>query len=149
MTISSTDVPSRTGDEKHASASSRLISLLRQTSWATWRCPLVSGPCAQICSTLTCPLTPGDALKAVLSAKPTTKADFNELSNNIIIAITSRHESNPLYSTFLEQFTKDLCANLNAVQTRKISSALSVLGNTKQQEERDKASGKKKVNSIS
>jgi translation initiation factor 3 subunit J len=60
-------------------------------------------------------------------------------------ALISRHESNPLYSAFVEQFTKDLCENLTAVQTRKIASALSVLGNTKQQDERDKASGKKKV----
>lgn len=40
---------------------------------------------------------------------------------------------------------KELCEGLNAVQTRKVSSSLSVLGNTKQAEERDKASGKKKV----
>jgi len=81
----------------------------------------------------------------VLSAKPTTKADFNELSRNIVTAITARHESNGLYVSFVEQLAKDLCENLTAVQTRKVSSALSVLGNTKQQEERDKASGKKKV----
>jgi hypothetical protein len=55
------------------------------------------------------------------------------------------HTSNPLYAAFVEQLSKDLCEGLTAVQTRKVSSALSVLGNTKQQEERDKASGKKKV----
>ncbi|RSH78591.1 Translation initiation factor 3 subunit J component [Apiotrichum porosum] len=89
-------------------------------------------------------LDSGAALKAALTAKPTTKSDFAELSKNIIAAITSKHEANPLYAAFVEQFGKDLCENLTAVQTRKVSSALSVLGNTKQQEERDKASGKKK-----
>jgi translation initiation factor 3 subunit J len=59
--------------------------------------------------------------------------------------IISSHTSNPLYAAFVEQLSKDLCEGLTAVQTRKVSSALSVLGNTKQQEERDKASGKKKV----
>lgn len=87
----------------------------------------------------------GDALKAAVSAQPKTKADFNELSANIVAALTRRHESNGLYATFVEQLAKDLCESLSAVQTRKVSSGLSVLGNTKQQEERDKASGKKKV----
>jgi len=59
--------------------------------------------------------------------------------------IISRHESNPLFATFVEILAKDVCESLNAVQTRKVSSSLGALGNTKQQDERDKASGKKKV----
>ncbi|BEJ16744.1 hypothetical protein CspHIS471_0601450 [Cutaneotrichosporon sp. HIS471] len=86
----------------------------------------------------------GDALKAAVSANPKTKSDFNELSSNIVAALIKKHEGNGLYPAFVEQLAKDLCASLSAVQTRKVSSALSVLGNTKQQEERDKASGKKK-----
>jgi len=62
--------------------------------------------------------------------------------------IISPHTDNALYAAFVEQLAKDLCEGLTAVQTRKVSSALSVLGNTKQQEERDKASGKKKVGLI-
>ncbi|GMK58282.1 hypothetical protein CspeluHIS016_0503140 [Cutaneotrichosporon spelunceum] len=89
-------------------------------------------------------ISTGDALKAAVSANPKTKADFNELSTNIILALVKKHEDNGLYPAFVEQFAKDLCESLSAVQTRKVSSALSVLGNTKQQEERDKASGKKK-----
>ncbi|EJT51844.1 hypothetical protein A1Q2_03009 [Trichosporon asahii var. asahii CBS 8904] len=85
----------------------------------------------------------GAALKAVVGANPKTKDDFAELSRNIVAAITSRHQSSGLYPAFVEQLAKDLCESLSAVQTRKVSSALSVLGNTKQQEERDKASGKK------
>lgn len=89
----------------------------------------------------------GEALKAAVAAQPKTKADFNEVSANIVAALTKRHESNGLYAAFVEQLAKDLCESLSAVQTRKVSSTLSVLGNTKQQEERDKASGKKKVSS--
>lgn len=85
----------------------------------------------------------GAALKAVVAANPKTKDDFAELSRNIVAAITSRHAASGLYPAFVEQLAKDLCESLSAVQTRKVSSALSVLGNTKQQEERDKASGKK------
>lgn len=59
--------------------------------------------------------------------------------------MTGRHAANPLYPAFVETLAKELCEGLNAVQTRKVSSALSILGNTKQAEERDKASGKKKV----
>ncbi|KAL1413309.1 Translation initiation factor 3 subunit J component [Vanrija albida] len=85
-----------------------------------------------------------EALKAVLTATPATKADFADLSRNIVLAITSKHEANGLYPGFVEQLAKDLVESLSAVQTRKVSSSLSVIGNTKQQEERDKASGKKK-----
>lgn len=90
----------------------------------------------------------GAALKAVVGANPKTKDDFAELSRNIVAAITSRHQTSGLYPAFVEQLAKDLCESLSAVQTRKVSSALSVLGNTKQQEERDKASGKKKVGHV-
>jgi hypothetical protein len=84
-------------------------------------------------------------LKAIVTAKPTTKSDFATLSTQIMSTIISPHTDNALYAAFVEQLAKDLCEGLTAVQTRKVSSALSVLGNTKQQEERDKASGKKKV----
>ena len=58
--------------------------------------------------------------------------------------VIAKHSSNPLFASFAESLAKDICESLNAVQTRKVSSSLSVLGNTKQAEERDKASGKKK-----
>jgi hypothetical protein len=59
--------------------------------------------------------------------------------------VIAQHESNPLFASFVETLSKDLCESLTAAQTRKVASSLSVVGNTKQQEERDKASGKKKV----
>lgn len=89
--------------------------------------------------------TPEDLFTSIVSSKPTTKSDFTTLSKNVYAALIKRHENNPLFSAFVEQLSKDLCETLTAVQTRKVSSALSVLGNTKQQEERDKASGKKKT----
>lgn len=90
--------------------------------------------------------TPAGA-SSLYTAKPKTKDDFAALAKLVTSEITSRHASNPLYATFVEALAKELCEGLNAVQTRKVSSALSVLGNTKQAEERDKASGKKKVSS--
>lgn len=89
-----------------------------------------------------------ETLQAILSANPKTKDDFAKLSAQIVAVIIERHTVNPLFPSFAETLTKDICESLNAVQTRKVSSALGVLGNTKQQEERDKASGKKPKVSI-
>nr|WRH23638.1 cyclin-dependent protein kinase regulator [Naematelia aurantialba] len=86
-----------------------------------------------------------ETLKAVLESKPASKDGFATLSKQIVTAIIARHESNPLFPAFVETFAKDLCESLTAVQTRKVASGLSTLGNTKQQEERDRASGKKKT----
>ena len=95
-------------------------------------------------------LTSGkEALQAVMTSQPKTKDELATLSKQIMLAIISRHESNPLFPSFVEQLGKDLCESLTAAQTRKVSSTLSTLGNTKQQDERDKASGKKKVSSWS
>lgn len=88
---------------------------------------------------------PKETLQAILTAKPSNKEDFATLSKNIIALLTKKHESNPLYPAFVEGFVKDLCEPLSAVQVRKVGSGISTLGNAKQQEERDKASGKKKV----
>jgi translation initiation factor 3 subunit J len=85
-------------------------------------------------------------LASIIKASPKTRDDFTALSKNLMTALISQHTSNPLYPAFVEQFAKDLSESLTAVQVRKVSSALSTLGNTKQAEERDKASGKKKVN---
>ncbi|WVR07479.1 hypothetical protein IAU60_004521 [Kwoniella sp. DSM 27419] len=89
--------------------------------------------------------SPVQLLQSILKSRPTTKNDFTLLSKNIFNAVIKQHENNPLYSHLVEQLAKDMSEALTAVQTRKVSSSLSVLGNTKQQEERDKASGKKKT----
>lgn len=88
---------------------------------------------------------PKATLEAILSARPKTKDEFTKLSTDIMALIISKHVENPLFPAFVEGFTKDICEPLTAVQVRKVGSGLSTLGNTKQQEERDKASGKKKV----
>lgn len=88
--------------------------------------------------------TPGGT-SDIFTDKPKTKEDFAKLSKKIAAQVIAKHATNPLFPAFIEQLAKDICENLNAVQTRKVSSSLSVLGNTKQTDERDKASGKKKV----
>lgn len=86
-----------------------------------------------------------ETLEAILKASPKSKDDFATLSKQIMALLISRHQTNALYPSFAEQLARDLCEDLSAVQTRKVASGLSALGNVKQQEERDKASGKKKV----
>lgn len=89
------------------------------------------------------------ALASLLNAQPRTKPDLDALSKEIMSAIISRYQSNPLYAYFVETFAKDLCETLASKDVRKVASGLTVLGNTKQTEERDKASGKKKVSWLS
>lgn len=86
---------------------------------------------------------PKATLEAILTAAPKTKADFDKLSKDIMALIISKHADHALFPAFVEGFAKDLCEPLLAVQVRKVGSGLATLGNTKQQEERDKASGKK------
>ncbi|CAK5269680.1 unnamed protein product [Mycena citricolor] len=86
-------------------------------------------------------------LDSLISAQPRTKDDFVKLSNQIIEVIIKRHQSKPLYTAFVEQFARDLCEPLKDVEVRKVASGLTALSNEKQKEQRDKASGKKKVKS--
>jgi translation initiation factor 3 subunit J len=91
---------------------------------------------------------PKATLESILKSDPKSKAEFDELSRNVMALIISKHVDNPLFPAFVEGFSKDMCESLTAVQVRKVGSGLSTLGNTKQQEERDKASGKKKVSLV-
>jgi translation initiation factor 3 subunit J len=84
------------------------------------------------------------AMESLLKAEPKTKDQFASLSKDVM-TLLARFQGNPLYPAFAEQLAKDVCEPLMAVQVRKVGSGLATLGNTKQQEERDKASGKKKV----
>ena len=84
------------------------------------------------------------AMENLLKQEPKTKDQFASLAKDVV-TLLARHQTNPLYAAFCEQLAKDVCEPLLAVQVRKVGSALGTLGNTKQQEERDKASGKKKV----
>ncbi|KAF8589461.1 translation initiation factor eIF3 subunit [Ramaria rubella] len=83
-------------------------------------------------------------LDSLLNFNPRTKEDFQQLSTRIIDLITKRHESKPLYPSFIEHHVKALAQPLKDVEVRKAASALTTLANEKQKEQRDKASGKKK-----
>jgi len=85
-----------------------------------------------------------ETLQEIITANPKTKDDFAVLSQQIFAAIINRHAANPLYSAFAESLAKDICEPLTAVQTRKVSTSVGLVGNAKQQDERDKANGKKK-----
>lgn len=55
-----------------------------------------------------------------------------------------RHQSKPLYASFVEQLARDIAQPLKDVEVRKVASSLTTLANEKQKEQREKASGKKK-----
>ena len=88
-------------------------------------------------------------LDALIAAQPRTKEDFQKLSTSIIEFIIKRHESKPLYPSFVEHFARALALPLKDVEVRKVASGLTTLANEKQKEQRDKASGKKKPKAAS
>ena len=65
--------------------------------------------------------------------------------NQIIEFIIKRHQSKPLYPTFVESFVRELAGPLRDVEVRKAASSLTTLANEKQKEARDKTTGKKKA----
>ncbi|KIK55075.1 hypothetical protein GYMLUDRAFT_248882 [Collybiopsis luxurians FD-317 M1] len=83
-------------------------------------------------------------LDALISFQPRTKDDFIKLSTMITELIIKRHQSKPLYPTFVEHHVRELAGPLKDVEVRKAASGLTTLANEKQKEQRDKASGKKK-----
>ncbi|KAG9126885.1 Translation initiation factor 3 subunit J component [Ceratobasidium sp. 392] len=93
----------------------------------------------------------GDApseLAELVSFEPRSKDDFQKLSNMIMEHIIQRHQSKPLYATFIELHARALAEPLRDVDVRKVASGLSTLANEKQKEQRDKASGKKKPKAV-
>jgi translation initiation factor 3 subunit J len=91
--------------------------------------------------------TASSELDSLISLQPRTKEDFQTLSERIIEFITKRHESKPLYHTFVEHHARALCASLKDVEVRKVASGLTTLANEKQKEQRERASNKKKPKS--
>lgn len=89
----------------------------------------------------------GDApseLAELVTFNPRTKEDFQKLSNMIIEHVIQRHQSKPLYASFIELHARALAEPMRDVDVRKVASGLSTLANEKQKEQREKASGKKK-----
>jgi translation initiation factor 3 subunit J len=89
--------------------------------------------------------TSSSELDALISANPRTKEDFQDFSTRIIEFIVKRHQTKPLYASFVEHHVRELCQPLKDVEIRKAASGLTTLANEKQKEQRDKTSGKKKV----
>lgn len=89
----------------------------------------------------------GDApseLAELVTFNPRTKEDFQKLSNMIVEHVIQKHQSKPLYASFIELHARALAEPLRDVDVRKVASGLSALANEKQKEQREKASGKKK-----
>jgi translation initiation factor 3 subunit J len=85
----------------------------------------------------------------LISFQPRTKEDFQKLSDRIIEFIIKRHQTKPLFPTFIEHHARALAMPLKDVEVRKVASGLTTLANEKQKEQRDKASGKKKLKAAS
>jgi translation initiation factor 3 subunit J len=88
--------------------------------------------------------TSSSELDQLISFQPRTKDDFTKMTTMIMEVIIKRHQSKPLYPSFIEHFARELCGPLKDVEVRKVASGLTTLANEKQKEQRDKASGKKK-----
>lgn len=84
------------------------------------------------------------SLDALLSENPRTKDEFEAFSRKLYNMIIKPHINKPLYAAFVESHVRQLCEPLKDSEVRKAASGLTTLASMKQQEERDKASGKKK-----
>jgi len=91
--------------------------------------------------------TSSKELDSLISSNPKTKDEFAALSSKIIEYIIKRHQSKPLYASFVEHHVRALAEPLKDVEVRKAASGLTTLANEKQKEQREKASGKKKSKS--
>ncbi|KAG8731746.1 Translation initiation factor 3 subunit J component, partial [Ceratobasidium sp. 423] len=83
-------------------------------------------------------------LAELVTFNPRNKEDFQKLSDMIIEHVIQKHQSKPLYASFVDLHVRALAESLRDVDIRKAASSLSTLANEKQKEQRDKASGKKK-----
>lgn len=89
--------------------------------------------------------TTGDAeLDSLVGPNLRTKEDFEKFSEKIYRLLIKQHSGNSLFPGFIEHHTKLLCDTLRDVEIRKTAAGLTGLANQKQQDQRDKASGKKK-----
>jgi len=88
------------------------------------------------------------SLDQLLNFKAETKDDYQRLSALIIENILKKHETQPLYHTFVEYHVRELAQPLKDVEVRKAATALTTLANEKQKEQKDKASGKKKPKTV-
>ncbi|KAK4561167.1 Translation initiation factor 3 subunit J component [Recurvomyces mirabilis] len=88
---------------------------------------------------------PGNALdlSTLPLFSPTTPQQFHDLRETLTRLLTANAKK-PQYALFLPEFTKALCAGLNAEQVRKIGAGLNTLSNEKMKEEKAAEKGGKK-----
>jgi translation initiation factor 3 subunit J len=89
------------------------------------------------------PSSSGD-LDSLLGENPRTKEEFQAFSQKVYNMIIKPHINKPLYAVFVETHVRQLCESLKDSEVRKTASGLNTMASMKQQEARDKASGKKK-----
>ncbi|KFH42684.1 Eukaryotic translation initiation factor 3 subunit J-like protein [Hapsidospora chrysogenum ATCC 11550] len=75
---------------------------------------------------------------------PSTKSQFEQLRNTLAPIITAASKK-PHYTIFLQEFAKQLAQDLPSDQVKKISSALTALGNEKMKAEKAAEKGGKKT----
>lgn len=94
----------------------------------------------------TVPLDPSE-LGSITTAQIKTKKECAELAEQISALIFTRLHDRPLYPELALEIARQVASapSLKDVDVRKIGAAMGVIANQKQQEARDKASGKKKT----
>lgn len=73
---------------------------------------------------------------------PFNKETIAQFSAQLVSQVLAQHQSNPLYSTFLDTFLRALVEPLKDSDVRKLSSMLSTVANAKQAEQRAAKGGK-------
>lgn len=90
---------------------------------------------------------PGQAinLEALPLFKPSTKTQFDQLTASLG-PLLSQSSMKPHYSLWVQNFVKQLCAELPSAEIKKTASGLTALSNEKMKEEKERdRTGKKKV----
>ena len=82
-------------------------------------------------------------LAAMALFKPTTKDQFTKLTTTLA-PLLSAHSKKPHYSSWAQEFTKQLVKELPSGEIKKIASALTTASNEKMREERAADKGTKK-----
>jgi len=83
-------------------------------------------------------------LSAMPLFKPTTKDQFNRLSD-VLIPLLAPQSKKPQYALWAQDFTRRLVKELPSAEMKKIASALTTASNEKMREERAADKGNKKT----
>ena len=83
-------------------------------------------------------------LSAIPLFRPTTKAQFAELTNALIPLLTAQSKKPP-YSLWVQDFAKQLVKELPSTEIKKVASAMTAASNEKLREEKAADKGSKKT----